>query len=71
VLTIVTDAPRSARAPRTSLFDEGGVVEVVRRRLDASAEGIVAELRAAIQTYSNGRCSRDDVTLVVAKATAP
>ena len=71
VLTIVTDGATECPGPEDEPFDEGGVVEVVRRRLDASAEEIVAELRAAIQTYSNGRCSRDDVTLVVAKATAP
>lgn len=71
VLTIVTDGATESPGPEDEPFDEGGVVEVVRRRLDASAEEIVTELRSAIHTYSNGRCSRDDVTLVVAKATAP
>jgi len=71
VLAIVTDGATESPGPDDEPFEEERVIDVVRRRADASAEHIVTELRDAIHAYSNGRCSRDDVTLVVAKAVGP
>lgn len=69
LLVLVTDGATEAPGPDDEPFEETGVVETVRRRLDGAADEVVAAVRDAVHAYSGGRSRRDDVTVLVARAT--
>lgn len=70
VLVLMTDGATEAVSPDGELFEEAGVMEVVRRHRDLPAAEILDRVYESIREFSAGLSSRDDVTLLVCKADA-
>lgn len=71
VLVLATDGATECPAPDGSMFEETGILEVVRRHRSGSAAEILTAIRDALAAFSEIDRRRDDVTLVVVKRVAP
>ncbi|MDA1194276.1 MAG: SpoIIE family protein phosphatase [Planctomycetota bacterium] len=67
VLVLMTDGVTEASSALGEVFDDDGVLEVVRSHLQRDAAGILHEIHAALDRFAGERARRDDVTLVVCK----
>ena len=67
ILVLMTDGATEAPAPDGRMFEERGVLEVVRAHRGESAEAIVQWVDAALHNFAGEALGRDDVTLVVCK----
>lgn len=70
LLVLMTDGATEAASPDGDLFEEAGVLEVVRRHRAEPAAVILDRVYEAILEFSAGLSSRDDVTLLVCKGGA-
>jgi len=71
VLLLATDGATECPGADGAPIDDDGLIALARPLLDRSTQDLVDALHAALRDVSSGRCRRDDVTIVVAKALAP
>ena len=69
LLVLMTDGATECESPDERRFEEEGVIDVVRGCAGEPASVVVATLHDALQRFAGGCPPRDDVTLVVVKAT--
>lgn len=68
IFAVISDGIYEAMNPRDEQFGIERVVEVLRRHRDAPSSDIIAALRSAAETFSEGRPPDDDRTGIIIRA---
>jgi sigma-B regulation protein RsbU (phosphoserine phosphatase) len=66
-LVVYSDGITEARNDRDDEFGEDGLIEVVTRKRDSSAEDLVTAVVAAVTEFAGSRRQMDDMTMIVLK----
>jgi serine phosphatase RsbU (regulator of sigma subunit) len=70
MLVLVTDGFYEWEDPNGEQFGLSRLETVIRESSDDSAEGMIKQLRAAVESFSKGTEQKDDLTAVVLKRNA-
>ena len=68
ILVLYTDGLTEAMDAQHHQFGDAALADAVRKNKDASAEGLVAGILEAVNSYIRGAALADDITLMVSKA---
>jgi sigma-B regulation protein RsbU (phosphoserine phosphatase) len=67
ILILYTDGLTEAMNSQNSQFGDQALAEVIHRNKDGSAQGLIAGILGAVNTYIRGSALADDLTLMVSK----